>query len=57
MYYRKCNICGANLDPGERCDCDRYDCKSDSVAAIDFNERNRYIRKEGVLVCAHMVRA
>lgn len=21
MYYNKCEICGANLDPGERCDC------------------------------------
>ena len=20
-YYRCCEICGANLDPGERCDC------------------------------------
>ncbi len=22
-YYNKCEVCGANLDPGERCDCDR----------------------------------
>ena len=21
MYCRKCEFCGANLDPGERCDC------------------------------------
>lgn len=21
MYYHKCPDCGANLDPGERCDC------------------------------------
>lgn len=20
-YYRTCSYCGANLDPGERCDC------------------------------------
>ena len=20
-YYRKCPLCGANLDPGEQCDC------------------------------------
>lgn len=20
-YYRKCNLCGANLDPDEKCDC------------------------------------
>lgn len=23
MYYRKCPSCGANLDPGERCDCEK----------------------------------
>lgn len=23
MYYKKCPDCGANLDPGERCDCER----------------------------------
>lgn len=21
MYYRECDNCGANLDPGEKCDC------------------------------------
>lgn len=21
MYYNKCPACGANLDPGEHCDC------------------------------------
>lgn len=23
MYYRVCGECGAHLDPGERCDCQR----------------------------------
>ena len=22
-YYRVCSNCGSNLDPGERCDCER----------------------------------
>lgn len=22
MYYNKCEFCGANLDPGEQCDCE-----------------------------------
>ena len=22
-YYRECPLCGANIDPGERCDCER----------------------------------
>ena len=21
MYYNECSLCGANLDPGEPCDC------------------------------------
>ena len=21
MYYNECPLCGANLDPGEQCDC------------------------------------
>ena len=24
-YYRTCPICGANLDPGEKCDCQEPD--------------------------------
>lgn len=23
MYYNECSICGAALDPGERCDCEK----------------------------------
>ena len=23
-YYRVCPLCGAALDPGERCDCNEY---------------------------------
>ena len=22
-YYRECPICGASLDPGEKCDCEK----------------------------------
>lgn len=24
-YYNTCPICGAHLDPGERCDCEQED--------------------------------
>lgn len=24
MYYKTCSHCGANLDPGEKCDCRTY---------------------------------
>ena len=23
MYYNTCPLCGANLDPGEKCDCEK----------------------------------
>ena len=23
-YYRTCPVCGAHLDPGEKCDCEKY---------------------------------
>lgn len=25
MIYHECSACGAHLDPGERCDCERKD--------------------------------
>lgn len=28
-YYHTCPLCGANLDPGERCDCTTYSLKED----------------------------
>lgn len=32
MMYRICPLCGAALDPGERCDCqDIADCKEDDT--------------------------
>ena len=29
-YYHTCPYCGANLDPGEHCDCERSDSKEDA---------------------------
>ena len=31
-YYRTCPICGAHLDPGEKCDCQEPDELADRVA-------------------------
>lgn len=28
-YYHTCPICGANLDPGERCDCEKEQDEND----------------------------
>lgn len=30
-YSHECPFCGANLDPGERCDCKREDRRKRSV--------------------------
>ncbi len=30
MIYRTCSKCGANLDPGERCDCEEEQRKTES---------------------------
>ena len=29
-YYRICEFCGSNLDPGERCDCQRVRDSNDN---------------------------
>lgn len=29
MYAHECEYCGANLDPGEKCDCVRADAEKD----------------------------
>lgn len=37
-YYWTCPYCGANLDPGEKCDCDKSDKEDDNH---DGNENHR----------------
>lgn len=34
-YYKTCPRCGANLDPGEKCDCDKYSCMNCCYLRID----------------------
>lgn len=29
--FKTCNYCGANLDPGEKCDCDRVHEKNKKI--------------------------
>lgn len=33
-YYRTCPICGAALDPGEKCECEQTADKEKMIAAI-----------------------
>ena len=51
-YYRVCPLCGAALDPGERCDCNEY-----QNAATRGNLRqlaaDRRAKKEAAPVLQH----
>lgn len=44
MYYRVCRCCGANLDPGERCDCeDERQKQTDRIMSMmQINKDGQY---------------
>lgn len=44
MYYNICPECGAALDPGEKCDCQRtsYDEKSTAVTMADWKRAGSF---------------
>jgi hypothetical protein len=43
MYYRICSNCGANLDPGERCDCEEERQKqTDRIISMKINKDGQY---------------
>lgn len=49
MVYRKCERCGANLDPGEKCDCGRqgrHDTYSDKERVEVKNACNAKTEKD-----------
>lgn len=50
MYYNRCGICGANLDPGERCDCyERAKENKKKIESMLFTERDgQMILREAV---------
>ena len=41
MYYHTCPLCGANLDPGERCDCRETSRKSKKVENRKLNTNEK----------------
>ena len=41
MFYKICPICGARLDPGERCDCEL----EDRTGMDEYTVHNRQRRK------------
>lgn len=38
-YFRTCPVCGSNLDPGERCDCE-YERDKERTRREEERERN-----------------
>lgn len=47
--FKSCEICGANLDPGERCDCDKTyeEARRKYASLIDTNPFQMKIRMDG----------
>lgn len=39
-YYQTCSRCGANLDPGEKCDC-RDERREESIKAIYYRPKDK----------------
>lgn len=45
MYYNECPLCGANLDPGEQCDCQEEKKSKKKLQLKKQSEcRNRVMR-------------
>ena len=42
-YSNECPLCGANLDPGEKCDCGLYDY----IGKWDEDEKDKSRRSNG----------
>lgn len=41
MYFNICSHCGANLDPGEKCECAEKEGKKENILSIG-NEAQKY---------------
>lgn len=46
MHYRKCQHCGANLDPGEQCDCKEGDKANSNYNSAAFHNFCLKLRRE-----------
>jgi len=46
-FYNVCEICGSNLDPGERCDCNRKSeelrTKYETLVTIPKNQNDKQL--------------
>lgn len=54
-YYRVCASCGANLDPGETCECksttERNKSKFERIATVEDNGQLSLIKEENYEYC------
>ena len=41
MYFKKCPLCGAHLDPGELCDCRETEKEADPGELCDCRETEK----------------
>lgn len=52
MYYNKCPLCGANLDPGEPCDCQEEKKSKKKLQLKNQREHGiehcSFVRKQGI---------
>ena len=48
-YYHKCTRCGANLDPGEHCECEKNNVGE--MERKSAKEKNRRLCCEGLCLC------
>lgn len=47
-YYNKCDLCGANLDPGEKCDCNQREVKRNAERVyLHKSEKGKQIFLQG----------
>lgn len=49
-YYSECPICGCNLDPGERCDCERERAEERERNKQFYRQVLRTDRRSGQMV-------
>ncbi len=50
-YYWTCSECGANLDPGEKCDCDKEKAEETAISTAKNKNYNNQIINQEVMRC------
>ena len=48
-YYHTCPECGSNLDPGEKCDCDKTEHTPNKNFKEDINNDGNQNHRSGII--------